>query len=287
MKMPDNRPALPLGSSDFVDLIDNRMLYVDKTDAIAEMACDRAGRMLYLTRPHGFGKTLLLSAIKELYEHGLGRFAGLKIVMQNLWKEKIRKVLLLNFKDICKVEADSFYDRLWLHIKEQSIKAGLKRPDEERPYLKNDFEHALRNNQDEAVLLIDDFDAPLLEACLDRDRYKERYDILRGFLDTLKYLRESGYFALMLITGTTKAVETDEFNFCDRSLSSKYGSLFGFTQEELKRDFGPYLTRAARALRASRPAEGWTKHKVLSAIAEQYGGYTFDRDCQSKLLGTV
>lgn len=250
MKMPDNRPALPLGTADFAHIIDNHMLYVDKTDMIAEMACDRAGRMLYLTRPHGFGKTLLLSAIKELYEHGLRRFAGLKIVTQNLWKEKIRKVLLLNFKDICKVEADSFYDRLWLHIKDQSIKAGLKRPDEERPYLKYEFKHALRNNQDEAVLLIDDFDAPLLEACFDRDRHKERYDILRGFLDTLKYLRESGYFALMLITGTTKAVETDEFNFCDRSLSSKYGSLFGFTQEELKRDFGPYLTRAARALRA-------------------------------------
>lgn len=98
MQMCSQVATLPLGCSSFERLRHERRIYVDKTDIVCRLA-ETSGKYL-LTRPHLFGKSLLISTFESLFRYGLRDFAGLKI--QKLWKDDFRayKVVRLDFSRV-------------------------------------------------------------------------------------------------------------------------------------------------------------------------------------------
>ncbi|MDY5779604.1 MAG: AAA family ATPase, partial [Succinivibrionaceae bacterium] len=104
---------LPIDSSDFEDLRKKNKIYVDKTDLIFEFTQNDAP--IFLSRPRRFGKSLLTTTIKSLFEHGLEYFEDLKI--SKLWNDSTYPVLYLNFSDFGESDYDFFYDSLLTEIK--------------------------------------------------------------------------------------------------------------------------------------------------------------------------
>ena len=80
---------LPLSITSFSDFAVNSMIYVDKTDLVANLA--RFRNPIFLSRPRRFGKSTLVSTFHELFSNGLDKFKGLKIVTDNLWNDKTYK----------------------------------------------------------------------------------------------------------------------------------------------------------------------------------------------------
>lgn len=85
--------ALPVDTSDFEELRSTHKIYVDKTAYIAKFAVRKGP--FFLSRPRRFGKSLLVSALKSMFEHGLEYFQGL--ALEKLWQDKTYKVLYLDF----------------------------------------------------------------------------------------------------------------------------------------------------------------------------------------------
>ena len=83
--MPD-LTKLPLSVTSFSDFAANALIYVDKTDLVADLA--RFRNPFFLSRPRRFGKSTLVSTFHELFANGLDKFQGLKIVTDNLWSDK-------------------------------------------------------------------------------------------------------------------------------------------------------------------------------------------------------
>ena len=109
-----NLTSLPLDSSDFETLRKLNQIYVDKTDLIFEFAQNDAP--IFLSRPRRFGKSLLVSTIKSLFEHVLEYFDGLKI--SKLWNDTTYPVLYLNFSDFGESDYDFFFDSFLMEIKD-------------------------------------------------------------------------------------------------------------------------------------------------------------------------
>ena len=109
-----NLTSLPLDSSDFETLRKLNQIYVDKTDLIFEFAQNDAP--IFSSRPRRFGKSLLVSTIKSLFEHVLEYFDGLKI--SKLWNDTTYPVLYLNFSDFGESDYDFFFDSFLMEIKD-------------------------------------------------------------------------------------------------------------------------------------------------------------------------
>ena len=105
---------LPIDSTNFEVLRKQNKIYIDKTDLIFEFAQDDAP--IFLSRPRRFGKSLLTTTIKSLFEHGLEYFEGLKI--SKLWNDTTYPVLYLNFSNYKENDYDFFYKSLTEDIKD-------------------------------------------------------------------------------------------------------------------------------------------------------------------------
>ncbi len=277
--------SLPLSSSDFAYLIDNKMLYVDKTDLAGDLARWTHGSFLLIRPPH-FGKTLLVSTLKELFLNGKGRFEGLKLEKDEPWTDTgTYKVIKLSFSSSAKPDpGQTFYQTFGSKLKEQCLKAGLAWTD--KTYWTDSFDDALyKADNCSVVLLIDEYDAPLTHVLDKPDEYEDRRDYLASFFSILKDFDEK--FRFVFITGVTRITQLGLFsgpnNIDDISFASEYGAITGFTQEELEQNFKPYIANAAKILKREKPQEQWDEQKVLSELKAHYDGYSFDRFAESKV----
>ena len=130
------------------------------------------------------------------------------------------------------------------------------------------------------VLLIDEYDAPLT-ACLDNKEFFERVrNYLSRFYGILK-ANDSGFFGFLFITGITKFNKTSIFselnNLSDVSLSPRFGTLLGYTHEEVETYFDGYLTQSASVLSVSRD-------ELLRSLTKQYDGFCFERTTTKKVF---
>jgi len=264
--------ALPLGVSDFAGLRQDGMIYVDKTEMIARMAATRKGKF-FLARPRRFGKSLLVSTFESLFKHGLRDFHGLAI--EKLWQEQTYDTIRLDFSKLKEFsDASDFESKLGVFLSdalEVSLGVHLQAVNDAR--LINEFDKWLgKRPTSSVVLLIDEYDAPLT-ACLDQPELFEKVrKTLASFYAILK--SNDGALRFLFITGITKYSKVSIFselnNINDITLDVEYGTLLGYTEEELGRYFGDYIAQAAETLDLS-PSE------LLARMRERYDGYCFDK----------
>jgi hypothetical protein len=250
---------LGIGISDFKELIKGNYIYVDKTEYIYKLI--NSGKYYFLSRPRRFGKSLLLSTIRYLFEGQRELFKGLYIEDKWNWEERY-PVIRIDFAEAQVKNADELEKELKATIIETGRKYGYEYNKEYtiNRNLRLLIEGIYEISKKQVVILIDEYDKPILDNIEKRQEVERIREVLKGFYTTLKGLDE--YIKFVLVTGVSKFAKVSLFSGLnqleDISLSKEYGNICGYTQEELEIYFKEYL-------------EGVDKEK----IKEWYNGYSF------------
>ena len=261
----------------FSKLIETNSIYVDKTGIIANFA--KSNGPFLLTRPRRFGKSTLINTLHELFAHGIEKFKGLEI--EPLWDDKTYKVIHLDFSTFKDVPSNSSFNKEFM----DSLRFALERAGIEPTKEKVDFPAKLLEKsiekENEVVLLVDEYDAPLTAVLNDSVEFEDRRKILSSFYLTVKSCQEK--FRFVFITGVTYYTNSSIFsgfnNLTDLTLKSDYGALLGFTSEELEKYFSEYIDNAAIELNKEYETDIYNHETVVAEIKRNYDGYSFDEEC--------
>ncbi|MFC2412597.1 MAG: AAA family ATPase, partial [Bacteroides sp.] len=273
----DTIRKLPLGFQDFEDLRRRNNLYVDKTPYLAKLVSRY--KAFLLCRPHRFGKSLFLSTLRAYFEGKKELFAGLYIeqaeatIARQQNREPWEKHPVLYFDLNAKVynNAEALRDRLLLQLDLSARKYGVElrweSPYDQFVYLINQL-YQLTGKQ--VVILIDEYDKPLLETVLDEALNEAIRSQLKSFFEVLKQCDR--YICFALLTGVTKFSKINLFSganqLMDISLSDEYAAICGFTEQELKQHLTPEIEALAAAQKSS-------VEKTLETLKKKYDGYCF------------
>lgn len=256
---------LPTGTSDFSALRMREQIYVDKTEQIYQLA--RRSQKILLTRPRRFGKSLLVSTFESLFENGLQDFSGLAI--EKLWNDTTYPVVKLDFSEIKIFDSfDDFKDLLEDVLESDFARIGFRRDETANEGVIPQLSAWLKTlPQNSFVLLIDEYDAPCTACLEDMELCNNVRALLSSFYEIISLNEACLRFAF--VTGITKYHDFGLNDFTDISLDKKYGSLVGFTEDEIHHYFPEYLEYAADQLKL--PYE-----EILNRLRDNYGGYCFD-----------
>ena len=266
---------LPIGIQNFEDLRRKNFKYVDKT-AIAYQLAD-SGKYYFLSRPRRFGKSLFLSTLEAYFQGKKELFQGLAI--EQLEKDWIEYPILhldLNTQQYNSVDALEFVLRQFLEGNEKKYKITSQ-----NPYLGPRFEKLIQSIYEktgkQVVVLVDEYDKPLLQAIGNPELQDAYRAILKGFYGALKSCDQ--YVRFAFLTGVTKfskvSIFSDLNNIRDISMEEKYYDICGITEKELHTHFEPYIENLAKKLCLS-------KNDICQQLKETYDGYHF---CEDNLSG--
>lgn len=268
---------LPLGVSDFHKLRELEKIYVDKTNLLYELIT--TFEKVFLARPRRFGKSLLVSTFESLFKHGTRDFKGLAI--EKLWNDKTYKVIRLDFSNLkdfsTEEEFSILLDEYFAILMAQNEITVSKEPNFGGF---SSFIYWLGlQPSNSVVVLIDEYDAPLT-VCMNNP---ELFDFVRKKLSRLyaSFKNYEGVIRFLFLTGISKFNKTSIFSelntLTDISLSPRYGSLLGYTHEEVVEYFKNYLDRSAKAL-------GIESDQLLDKLVSQYAGFCFEETVSKKVF---
>ena len=267
-----NYRRIPIGIQDFKKLRENGFLYVDKTAYIYELV--KLGAPVFLSRPRRFGKSLFISTLKYYFEGRRELFHGLAI--EELAKDdpdafEAHPVFHFdfngeNYSDPQALERIlSYHLDIWEEIYGKNIK---------HTSLSERFMDLLRSSCEKtgnkAVILIDEYDKPLLEVMQNKELLDHNRMVFKGFFSTLKSYDQ--YIQFVFITGVTRFSKVSLFSdlnqLSDISLDREYAEICGITEEELTCYFIPEIESLAEE-------EEMTASDCLTALKKKYDGYHF------------
>ncbi len=219
------------------------MHYVDKTEHICRIV--DGGRYLFLARPRRFGKSLTVSTINELYSGSAELFGGLWAGEHWDFTEKRRPVIWLQFAS-SGLKFSDLQTSINLLISKQAVKLGVELADGDNIALRFNelIERAAASHPSgRVVVLVDEYDKPILEQLTHLEKAIEQRDILKGFFSVLK--DADPYIELVFITGVSAFSKVSLFselnNLLNLTLHPRAYTLVGITQAELETNFGPQL----------------------------------------------
>ncbi len=270
--MIDEKRELPIGVQNFEKLRESGCVYVDKTEYVYRLAHDVTP--FFLSRPRRFGKSLLLSTLCAYWEGKKELFAGLEIEKleegnPDAWKSY--PVLYIDFNVGNYNENKNLEDVINEHLTEWEEKYHISNS-------KGTFGLRFRKVIMEAhkqtglrcVILVDEYDKPLLDLIDDPELQCQYKNVLKGFFSTLKNRDEN--IQSIFITGVTKfhkvSIFSDLNQLNDISLNDDFSGICGITEEEIQSYFPSWIQKTA------------TKQKIdidacLKILKERYDGYHF------------
>jgi hypothetical protein len=262
---------LPVGIQNFDKLRKGDFLYVDKTAYLYQLA--HSGCYFFLSRPRRFGKSMLQSTLHAYFEGRKELFEGLAI--ERLEKDWIKyPVLHLDLNLIKRGSPESLDSILTGTLCKWEKAYDLTQSEStfgER--FANVIERAKEVTGQDVVILVDEYDKPILEEIDNPEAQERQREVLKQFYGVLKNL--DGYIKFALLTGVTKFSKVSVFsglnNLYDISMDSRFASICGITDEELDTVFVPYIQRLATALHR-------TYDEVREVLRVQYDGYHFCED---------
>ncbi len=257
----------PVGIQSFPEIIQRGYLYVDKTAYIHLL---RKGKYYFLSRPRRFGKSLLMSTIEAYYQGRRDLFKGLALdYLTDDWEPHPVLHLDLNsreYKDRAALEAE-----LNAHLERWEAQYECAKPDrrpEER--FSNVIRNAFEKTGRKVVILIDEYDKPLLNAVNDDELSDSYRSLLKAFYGNLKSM--DYYIELALLTGVARfskvSIFSDLNNLRDISFEEKFAGICGITSEELDACFSDGISQLAQK-------EGKTREETRELLRLNYDGYHF------------
>ncbi len=262
---------LPIGIQTFRKIIEGGYLYVDKTRYLYELIRHPSGTY-FISRPRRFGKSLLLSTLDEIFQGNRELFKGLWLYdSPYTWTE--HPVIRVDFGQRRVYSAQELEQYLTEHLYHLAQKAQLVYHSQN---YQGQFVELIRHlgAQNQVVILVDEYDKPMLDNINDLAEAQHIREILKGFYGVIKSL--DAHIRFVLLTGVSKFSRVGVFsglnNLQDLTLHSRYAALLGITQAEMERDFAPYLPAlAARS--------GLTEPVLLAKIRAWYNGFCFSDEC--------
>ena len=259
---------LPLGLQDFSSVIESNLIYVDKTKIILNILYDK--KYLFFSRPRRFGKSLVCSTLKYLYQGRKDLFAGLYIEDKIDWSKYNYPVLHLDFS-IMGGATSTLQNDLLFFLNNQCEVLQVKHDETDyKKSLSNIFTH-FSTLQKKVVVIIDEYDVPLNDNLFNTQKFDENKDILRDFYKTLK--ANDVNIEKVFITGVSKYGKVSLFsgpnNISDISFKEEYTQLCGITQTELEHYFPTYIQKLANTYNDSYA-------RTLELIKLHYNGFSFD-----------
>ena len=255
----------------FESIRQNNFLYVDKTKHIYNLA--NSNRYYFLSRPRRFGKSLFLSTLKAY-------FLGKKELFKGLYIETVEKdwteypVIYLDLNSGIYTTEEELYRVLNYPMQrlEQKYSIDVKEPSLS-VRLKNIVLTAFEQTGKQVVILVDEYDKPLLQTIDNEELHDKFKTILKGVYSILKECDE--YIRFGMLTGVTKfskiSLFSDLNNLMDISLDENYTDICGITEEEIKANFKEHLQAFAEK-------ENTTKEDILSQLKAMYDGYHFSKN---------
>jgi hypothetical protein len=265
-------PKLPIGIQTFEKLRRGGYLYVDKTRYLVDLIDN--GSVYFLSRPRRFGKSLTVSTFDAL-------FSGKKELFRDLYAEEFMSrpsyqtypVVQLDMSDLTtNMGADVLRASLLARIKENGERLGVAIEDAAPG---DAFSALLKRTAQQygsqVVLLVDEYDSPVLQNIYDLSSIDEIRGILRDFYARIKAADKNLRFVFM--TGISKYAKMGVFsalnNLRDISANPRYATMLGYTQEEFLFSFDGYLDEAA-LVHKERKAD------LIARIRDYYDGFSFD-----------
>lgn len=258
----------PIGIQNFESLRKDDFFYIDKTALIYQMV--KTGRYYFLSRPRRFGKSLLISTLEAYFRGKKELFAGL--AMEKLEKDWTQyPVLHLDLNARNYEDRNSLLEELNKHLeiweKAYNSPYGDRKP-EERFYQIIRLAH--EQTQQRVVILVDEYDKPMLQAIGNEELQKQFREILKPFYGVMKTLDGSIKFALL--TGVTKfgkiSVFSDLNNLDDISMWNEYVEICGISEREIHEYLEDELHEFARA-------QELTYDALCARLKAYYDGYHF------------
>ena len=259
----------PIGIQTFEEIIKNNLLYIDKTEYIYRMT-HTSGKYFFLGRPRRFGKSLLVSTFDSYFSGKKDLFAGLAI--EKLEKDWIEyPVLHFDMSGGKHMEKEQLEDYLDYILKEQERKWGIANP----PISANNrlielITTAYEKTGKQVVVLIDEYDAPMLDVAHEKESLDVLRNIMRNFYSPLKMCEPKLRF--VFLTGITKFSQVSIFselnNITNISMRDDYAGICGITKEELLDNMSEDINALAEAQKLSR-------EEAIAKLKENYDGYHF------------
>lgn len=259
---------LPVGIQSFEKIREEGYLYIDKTRYVYDLV--HSSVPYFLSRPRRFGKSLLISTLKAYWEGKKELFSGLEIEkLEDTWKEY--PVFHFDFNGANYQEKGALEHKLDFQLQMYEDHFGLKRKD---ALLGDRFSRAIRAANEQTglrcVVLVDEYDKPLLDLVEKPELQEHNKDVFKGFFSTLKSL--DAYIQFIFITGVSKfhkiSIFSDLNQLTDISLSKKYAEVCGITEEELKNDFCSEVVTLA-------DEQNISVDECLKELKQMYDGYRF------------
>ena len=259
---------LPVGIQTYSEIVELNCLYIDKTEYIVKMM--EVSKYIFLSRPRRFGKSLFVSTLQAYFE-------GRKELFKGLYIDRVEKdwtvypVLRFDMSTAKHSDADQLRRFLSSMLEREERKWGItahKQDPNDR--LQDLILEAQAQTGKKVVVLIDEYDAPLLDVSHDNVRLEEMRQIMRNFYSPLKYCDPHLHF--VFLTGITKFSQLSIFselnNLKNISMMPAFAAICGISKEEVCTQMADYLDEFAEEKQKSR-------EEIFTLLKRQYDGYHF------------
>ena len=271
--MEANYRRYPIGIQNFEQLRNNNCVYVDKTELIYQLT--HTDRVYFLSRPRRFGKSLLVSTLEAYFQGKKHLFEGLAMErLETEWAEY--PVLHMDFSGSKYLSTKPLNTNINIQMNRWEELYG-KGKDEDT--FSSRFEGIIRRAYEktgkQVVVLVDEYDAPLLDSNSNPELQKELRNIVRDFFSPLK--KNGQYLRFLFITGISKFSQLSIFselnNLQNISMRNEFSALCGITEHELLTQLKPDIERMAMVNEE-------TYEESCAHLKKQYDGYHFSKKCE-------
>ena len=262
----------PIGIQNFEQLRNNNCVYVDKTELVYRLT--HTDQVYFLSRPRRFGKSLLVSTLEAYFQGKKDLFKGLAMErLEQDWESY--SVLHIDFSLTKYTELTDLTGQLNLFLHRWEKVYGKDEAEKTTSeHLQGIILRAYEQTGKQVVVLIDEYDAPLLDSNSDTALQQQLRNEMRKFFSPLKGLGQ--YLRFLFITGISKFSQLSIFselnNLKNISMRDDFSALCGITEQELLTDLKPDIERMAEA-------NNETYEEACAHLKRQYDGYHFSKNC--------
>jgi hypothetical protein len=266
--------ALPIGIQDFDSLRTGNYLYVDKTEVYYNVFLE--GKYFFLSRPRRFGKSMMLSTLKYLYQGKKEIFKGLWI--EDKWDWDITYPVIHVDLSQFDTRNSTLQIGLLTQMREHAKKYGITLNSDDAASCFRQIIQELGTGEQKCIVLIDEYDKPITDYITEEETSAQHVKELKSFYGVLK--GADHYLHKVVITGVSKygkvSIFSDLNNLNDISMKPESALLCGYTQKDLEFYFDDFINEFARQFEMSRA-------KMLEQIRYWYNGFIFDTGMSEKL----
>ena len=269
------RFVYPVDTDQFLRIREDGKVYVDKTSMIYDIVNVKKYQYVFLARPRRFGKTLLCNTFKAYFQGQKELFEGLKIMeLEKEWKTyPVLHFTMSGLKNLKVSEAKTKLESMIRGYDDIYGRDPLSITPGDR--FRDLIHHAFEQTGNKVVVILDEYDAPVMRLLYDKEQLEDMRTMLREFYQVLK--DEGAYLKFVFITGVTKFSQMSIFselnNLKQVSMFDEYSGLCGITQKELDTVLRPCVEEYAEALNV-------TADDAYAKLKHNYDGYHFSENSQ-------